>query len=213
MQPPDVHDPLVVVLHGDQRGVQSVAGQLHDGAGARSRVHPHGPNTGLAADDDGQPAVAAHNERDDGHHADIAHVHEAAAPAAAHQLPVRHRPAGHQAGHRAVRVQAVHVLLLRAAGQAHQGENTHALPTRVHVARAHHPVHVQRRLVPGRVHQPGAQHVVRDRHRGPLDHAPGLQQGAAAGEDPRPGAQACPAQGGVPVPGVRLRRRVRLAGH
>lgn len=147
VQPPDVHDPLAVVLHGDQRGVQGVAGQFHDGAGSRGGVHPDGTDTGLDADNNGQSAVAALNERDDGHHEDIAHVHEAVATVAAHQLPAHRRPAGDPAGHCLVRVQAVHVLLFHTASQAHQGQDTHALFAGLHVAHAHHPVHVQRRIV------------------------------------------------------------------
>lgn len=208
VQSPHVHDPLAVVLHGDQRGVQSVAGQLHDGAGARGRVHTHGPDTGLETGDGGQPAVAADHERDDGHHEDIAHVHEAAAAVATHQLRARHRPAGGQTGHSPVRGQTVHVLLFHTAGPAHQGQDTHTLLARVPVAHAHHPIHVQRRLVPDRVRERRAQHTVRDRHRRPLAHASGLQQGAAAGEDPRSGVEVGPAQGSVPVPVLQLRGRV-----
>lgn len=77
------------------------------------------------------------------------------------------------------------------------------------VAHAHHPVHVQRRFVPDRVGERGARHAVRDRHRRPLDCASRFQQGAAAGEDPRQGAQAGSAQGSVLVPVLKLRRRVR----
>lgn len=209
MQHPGIHDPLAVVQHGDKRGVQSVAGQLHDGAVARHGLHPGGPDTGLGPGHDGQPAVDAHHERDVGHHADIAHVHAAHPAAAGHRLRARHRPAGGETGRGAVRGQTVHVLLFRAAGQAHQGQDTHALPAGLSVAHAHHAVHVRQRLVPDRARGRRAQHAVRDRHRRALDHAPGLQQGAAAGEDPRPGAQADPAQGTVPVLVVWLLRGVR----
>lgn len=121
VQSPDVYDPLAVVLHGDKRGVQSVAGQLYDGAAARVGVHPDGPDSGLEPDHNGQPAVDANNERDDGHHPDIADVHEAAPGAAAHRLRAGHRPAGGETGHCPVRGETVHVLLLQTPGQTHQG--------------------------------------------------------------------------------------------
>lgn len=53
VQSPGVHDPLAVVLHGDKRGVQGLTGQLHDGAAARTRVHPDGPDTRFGPDHDG----------------------------------------------------------------------------------------------------------------------------------------------------------------
>ncbi|KAE9528160.1 hypothetical protein AGLY_012582 [Aphis glycines] len=211
VQSPGVHGALAVVLHGHQRGVQSVAGQFHDGTRARCRVHPDGRDTGLEADHDGHAAVDAHNERDDGHHAHIADVHEAAPAAAAHQLRADHRPAGGEARHRPVRGQTVHVLLFHTPGQAHQGQDTHTVSARLSVAHPHHAVHVQRWLVSRRTRQRRAQHAFRDRHRRPLDHALGLQQGATAGENPRPGTEAGPAQRTVPVPVFQLCRCVRRA--
>lgn len=110
-----------MVLYGHQRGVQGVAGQLHDGTAARRRVHADGPDPGLGPDHGGHAAVYADNERDDGHHADIADVHAAAADASARRFRARHRPTGGPAGHSRVRGETVHVLFLQAAGQAHQG--------------------------------------------------------------------------------------------
>jgi len=94
VQPTDVHDPLAVVLHGDQRGVQSIVGQFHDGATARDGVHADGTNTGIEPDHDDHAAVNAHNKRYNGHHADIAEVHETATAAAVHRFRARYRPAG-----------------------------------------------------------------------------------------------------------------------
>lgn len=200
-----------MVLHGDQRGVQSVTGQFHDGAAARNRIHPNGPDTGLEPHNGGQPAVVTHNERDDGHHPDIEDIHETVAAASAHQLRARHRSAGGETRYSPVRGETVHVLLFDTAGQAHQSQNTHTFPTRVPVAHAYHTIHVQRRFIPDRVVQRRAQHALRDRHRRPLDHASGLEQGAATGKDSWPGVEVGPAQGSVPVPVLRLLHRVRRA--